>query len=347
MPEKKKLLKYIDQIYENDQITNNGPLVRLLEKKLSIYFGTDNVVLVTNGTIALEIVYKALNLTGNVITTPFSYVATTSSLKWIGADPVFADIDPKSFNINPKQIENISSNVSGIVATHVFGNPCEIEKIENIADQKNLPVVYDASHGFHIQYKNKHLVNYGTVSTLSFHATKVFHTIEGGAIITSDPKIAENARLIRNFGLENGEIKRLGSNGKMSEFQAAMGLCMLDEFPIALSKRQEVYERYEKALSPYVEMQKRRPDTTNNYAYFPILLKDKQTVLKVIAELKNIQADARRYFYPSLNTVDYVNSRSMSVSEDIASRILCLPMHHAVEKDAQKHLISLTLKTIK
>jgi len=246
LPNKKKFIKYVDEIYKNGWVTNNGPMVTLLEKRLSKYLGVKNIVLVSNGTVALEIAYRALAIEGDVITTPFSFVATTSSLVTNGLNPIFTDIDSQTLNMDPRNIENIiTPNTGAIVPVHVFANACEVEKIDALAKKHNLKVVYDAAHAFGVQYKGKSILNYGDVSTLSFHATKLFHSIEGGALIINDDGLVEKARYLINFGIENAEsIPELGTNAKMNEFEAAMGLCMLDEMKFVNKKRKEVFELY-------------------------------------------------------------------------------------------------------
>ena len=219
LPDKEKYKKYIDEIYTNGWITNNGPMVKLLEKRLAKYLDVKNVVLVSNGTVALEIAYRVLGVSGDVITTPFSFVATTSSIVTNGMNPIFADIDSRSLNINSDDIKNkITKNTSAIVPVHVFGNSCEVEKIDEIAKQSNLKVIYDAAHAFGVKYKKNSVLNYGDISTLSFHATKTFHSIEGGALIINDDSLVEKARYLINFGIKNKEeIPELGTNAKMNE----------------------------------------------------------------------------------------------------------------------------------
>ena len=231
LPDKEKYKKYIDEIYENCWVTNNGTLVQKLEKRLAEYLGVKNIVLVSNGTVALEIAYRTLGLKGFVITTPFSFVATTSSLITNQLLPIFADIEKNTFNINPKKIEKlITLNTSAILSVHVFGNACNVEEINKIASKYNLRVIYDAAHAFDVKYKEQSILNYGDISTLSFHATKLFHTIEGGALIINDDELVQKARYLINFGIKNQEeIPHLGTNAKMNEFEAAMGLCVLDD----------------------------------------------------------------------------------------------------------------------
>ena len=248
LPSKEKYKKYIDEIYANGWVTNNGPMVKLLEKRLAQYLGVKNIVLISNGTVALEIAYRTLGIKGDVITSPFSFVATTSSLVTNGLNPIFADIDSQTLNMHPINIEKlITKNTSAIVPVHVFGNACEVEKIEMIANKNNLKLVYDAAHAFGVSHKGTSILNYGDMSTLSFHATKLFHTIEGGALIINDDSLVEKARYLINFGIKNTEeIPELGTNAKMNEFEAAMGLCVLEEMQELNIKRKTVYEFYKK-----------------------------------------------------------------------------------------------------
>ena len=223
LPKRESLDQYIDQIYQSNWVTNNGSLVKLLEKRLAEYLGVKNIVLVSNGTIALEIAYRVLGLRGFVITTPFSFVATTSSLVTNGLLPIFADINPRTFNIDTTKIEQlITPNTSAILPVHVFGNPCDIESIQSIAHRFELKVIYDAAHAFDVQYRGQSILQYGDISTLSFHATKLFHSIEGGALIINDDALVQKARYLINFGIADAEsIPELGTNAKMNEFEAA------------------------------------------------------------------------------------------------------------------------------
>ena len=342
LPNKEKYKKYIDEIYENGWITNNGPLVQRLEKRLAEYLGVKNIVLVSNGTTALEIAYRTLGLKGFVITTPFSFVATTSSLVTNQLLPIFADIDPNSLNLDPKNIENlITPNTSAILPVHVFGNACEVEDIEQIANKHNLKVIYDAAHAFDVKYKDKSILNYGDISTLSFHATKLFHTIEGGALIINDDKLAQKARYLINFGIENAEsIPHLGTNAKMNEFEAAMGLCVLDDIKEIEEKRKIVIENYRKELKGLVQFQKQNENATQNYSYFPVLFRNEDQLLKVQKALNDKQIFPRRYFYPSLDTLEYIEPKQeCKKSREISKRILCLPIFAELGKDAQENII--------
>lgn len=342
LPNKEKFKQYIDQIYERGWLTNNGQLVRELEDRLKDHLGVKHLILVANGSLALQVAYKALGLKGEVITTPFSFVATTSTLVWEGLTPVFADIDPTSFNINPSEIEQkITDKTSAIVPVHVFGNPCDVEAIQAIADKHDLNVVYDAAHAFGVNYREQSVLNYGDISTLSFHATKLFHTIEGGAIITNDDAIAEKARLLINFGITGPTaIESLGINAKMNEFEAAMGLCVLDDIEHIIESRRKVFETYQKELEGIVQFQQFNKCSNNNFAYAPILFEFEQQLLKVEKQLNEAGIYPRRYFYPSLDSLTYLQSADRCpISNDIASRVMCLPIYYGLGKVTQNEII--------
>ena len=349
LPSKEKYQKYVDEIYENGWLTNYGPLVQRLEKRLAEYLGVKNIVLVANGTAALEIAYRTLDLKGSVITTPFSFIATTSSLVTNNLSPIFADIDENTFNLYPKNIEKlITPNTSAILPVHVFGNACKVEEIEEIANKYNLKVVYDAAHAFDIKYKDQSVLNYGDISTLSFHATKLFHTIEGGALIINDDKLAQKARYLINFGIKNQEeIPHLGTNAKMNEFEAAMGLCVLDDIEEIKDKRKVILELYRKELDGLVAFQEQNKNATENYSYFSIIFKSEEDLLKIQKVLNEDDIFPRRYFYPSLDTLEYIEPKqNMPISRDISKRILCLPIYVDFERDAQQLIIDVIKKNL-
>ncbi len=312
-------------------MTNNGPLVQELTSRLEKYLGVENLLLVSNGTLALQVAYKVLGIKGEAITTPFSFVATTSSLVWEGINPIFADIDPETLCIDASKIEEtFTSRTSAIVPVHVFGNTCEISRIEEIAQKHNIKTIYDAAHAFAIKYKGRSVLSYGDASILSFHATKLFHTIEGGAIVFKKKDDYEKARLMINFGIDGPDsIVELGINAKMNEFQAAMGLCVLDGIDSEISERQRLWKYYEKKLiSNNCRLQKRNIHSNNNYMYFPLLLKNKEIMHKIKQRLNDKNINPRRYFYPSLDTLAFVENRnSCPISRDISSKILCLPIY--------------------
>lgn len=327
LPERTKLDAYIDRIYESCWLTNNGQLVKELTERLKEYLGVEHLLLVSNGTLALQVAYRALGITGTALTTPFTFVATTSTLAWEGITPRFVDIDPETFCMDPDLIEeSLTGDTSAIVPVHVFGNACEVERIEEIAKKHNLKVVYDAAHAFGVRYKNESILNYGDAATLSFHATKLFHTIEGGAIVFKEKEALERAKLLINFGITGPEtIDGLGINAKMNEFQAAMGLAVLDSIDYILEKRSEVWHYYREKVKDDFQLQKLNPNATNNYGYFPVLFKNEEELLVSKKKLNDNGINPRRYFFPSLDTMPYLKSREMEISQNISSRILCLP----------------------
>lgn len=347
LPNKEKYQSYIDQIFESGWLTNKGALLQKLEERLANYLGVKHVVCIANGSLAMQVAYKALELKGEVITTPFSFAATTSTLVWEGLAPVFADIHPTCFNLDPNNIEPlITEQTSAIVPVHVFGNPCQVEAIQAIADKHGLKVIYDAAHAFGTDYKDQNgctqsVLNYGDISTISFHATKLFHTIEGGALITNDDKIAEKARLLINFGITGPtSIVSGGTNAKMNEMEAAMGLCVLDEIEFIKTERKRIWQTYQTALTDLVEFQQWNPQSQNNHAYAPVLFEGEEQLLKIEAKLKENDILPRRYFYPSLDTLNYLKTKQKcSESRDIASRILCLPIYPALSEQEQTKII--------
>jgi dTDP-4-amino-4,6-dideoxygalactose transaminase len=263
LPPLEEYSKLVEDIWQRQWLTNNGPLVNELELKLKDYLNIDHLLFVSNGTIALQLAIKALGLSGEIITTPFSYVATTSSIVWEGCKPIFVDIDEKSLNIDPKKIEQaITQETTAILATHVYGNPCDIDAIDAIAEKHDLKVIYDAAHCFGTTYKNKSIFLYGDISTTSFHATKLFHTTEGGAVFTKDPELLKIMSYMRNFGHDGPEkFQGLGINAKNSEFHAAMGLVNLKHIPAILDKRKELSLYYNKKLENFKGSQ---PKLLNN-----------------------------------------------------------------------------------
>lgn len=344
LPNKEKYKKYVDEIYENGWLTNNGPLVQRLEERLAKYLGVKNIVLVSNGTVALEIAYRTLGLKGFVITTPFSFVATTSSLVTNQLLPIFADIDKQTFNVNPKNIEKlITPNTSAILPVHVFGNACKVEEIDQLANKHNLKVIYDAAHAFDVKHKDKSVLNYGDISTLSFHATKLFHTIEGGALIINDDELVQKARYLINFGIKNAEeIPELGTNAKMNEFEAAMGLCILDDIEEIKAKRKQVTDKYKKELNGLVQFQEQNPDATQNYSYFPAVFESEEQLKNVQKVLNEQNIYPRRYFYPSLDTLTYIEPKQeCNISRDISKRILCLPIYAELDKNIQDNIVKI------
>lgn len=331
--------EYLSGIWSRCWLTNHGPLVNELESKLTEYLGADHMLFLTNGTVALQIAIKALNLTGEVITTPFSYVATTSSIVWENCTPVMADIDPETCNIDPESIRGaITDKTTAILATHVYGNACDVEAIEAIAKEHNLKVIYDGAHAFGTRYKGKSLFSYGDISTASFHATKLFHTIEGGAVFTSDPSLLKAMSLLRNFGHTSPTSFALaGINGKNSEFHAAMGLCNLRYIDDILARRKTLCDHYDHLLAGLpISRPRIQQGCDYNYAYYPVMFESEAALLSVMNELEKHSILCRRYFYPSLSTLPYVKNQHTPVCEGIAARVLCLPLYHRLsEQEAE------------
>jgi dTDP-4-amino-4,6-dideoxygalactose transaminase len=337
LPPQNEYQKYLDGIWKRKWLTNNGPLVNEFELKLKDYLKVKHLLFVTNGTIALQIAIKALDLKGEIITTPFSYIATTSSLVWEGCTPIYADIDAASYNIDPNKIEAlITEKTSAILATHVYGNPCDIEAIESIAKRNNLKVIYDAAHCFGVEYKGKSVFEYGDISTTSFHATKLFHTIEGGAVFTKDQKLLKKLAFMKNFGHYGPEnFVEVGINGKNSEFHAAMGLCNLNYIDVILAKRKSDYEYYIKSLKPLnMGLQQINTHANYNYSYFPILFENESITVSVFNRLSDHEIYARRYFYPTLDNASYMSkSKRIPISIDVAKRVLCLPLSYYISRE--------------
>jgi dTDP-4-amino-4,6-dideoxygalactose transaminase len=346
LPPREEYDRYLDGIWKRNWLTNNGPLVNELELKLKDYLEIKHLLFLGNGTIALQIAIKALELKGEIITTPFSYVATTSSIVWEGCTPVFVDIDSDSYNIDPKKIERaITPETSGILATHCFGNPCEIAQIQDIADKHGLKVIYDAAHCFGTKYKGRSIFDYGDVSVTSFHSTKLFHTIEGGAVFTKDPGLLKKMAYMRNFGHDGPDkFYGLGINGKNSEFHAAMGLVNLKYVSeiLASRKRQALY--YQKILGGLrVKFIQLLESNGYNYSYFPILFESEEDLKRTKSELEKHEIFPRRYFYPSLSDLNYVKGSS-PVSDDVASRVICLPLYFDLTHEEQDMIARLMLR---
>jgi len=344
LPARDKLNSYIDGIYKRQWLTNNGQLVQELTQRLEEYLGVTNLLLLANGTLALQIAYRAMGISDLVsrarqeaITTPFTFIATASSLKWEGVQPVFSDIDSSTWCLDPSNIEaSITPNTRAIVPVHVFGNACNVEAIDVIAKKHNLKVVYDASHAFGVKYKSESLLKHGDAATLSFHATKLFHTVEGGAIIFKNKEDFERAKKMISFGISGPDIvSELGINAKMNEFQAAMGLCVLDEIEQIEGDRQRITETYDRLLHGKVQMQSIQNGASWNYAYYPVALKSENQLVKLMTSLRGCDVYARRYFYPSLDNVDFLNTDSTTCpeSQKLSKRIVCLPIYSGLKME--------------
>ena len=349
LPPLEEYTSILKRAWDKGWITNRGELVEELEEKLKEYLRVKNIILTTNGTLPLQIAIKTLKLKGEIITTPFSYVATTSVIVWENCQPVFVDIDPKYLTIDETKIEAaITSKTTGILATHVFGNPCNIEVIDKIAKRYNLKVIYDAAHCFGVKYKNQSIFNFGDISTCSFHSTKLFHTGEGGAIFTNDPLLHKELFYHHNFGHKTLlTFHGLGINAKMSELQAAMGLSIFPYMKTILEERKKVVNYYNEYLD-FTNLQTlmQRENTEWNYSYYPVIFKSEEILSLVQQKLNKEQVFPRRYFYPSLNTLDYTRGEFMPISESIASRILCLPLYVELESHQLTKIVAIINKNI-
>ncbi len=332
LPPINEYMAQVQRAYDNEWITNRGELVLELEEKLKTYLDVSNILITNNGTIPLQIALKLLGNGGEVITTPFSYVATTAAIVWENCTPVFVDIHPEYLTIDETLIEAaITPKTTCILATHVFGNPCNVEEIDRIAKKFNLKVIYDAAHCFGVKYKGKSIFEYGDISTCSFHATKLFHTGEGGAIFCKDDELRHKIFYSHNFG-HNGPIDfyGVGINGKISELQAAMGLSVLPYMDSILGKRKEIIDFYNANIdiSKFGPI-KIRQNTIWNYSYYPVVIEKESLLLELMTKLNEMDIFPRRYFNPSLNTLNFINKPflKMHISESISQRILCLPLY--------------------
>jgi dTDP-4-amino-4,6-dideoxygalactose transaminase len=349
LPPQEEYNKEVARAWDNNWITNRGALVLELEKKIKDYLKSQsNIIATNNGTIPMQIALKMFGGEGEIITTPFSYVATTASIVWEQCTPVFVDIHPQYLTIDETKIEQaITKKTTAILATHVYGNPCNVEVIDKIAKKHNLKVIYDAAHCFGVTYKNKSLFDYGDISTCSFHATKIFHTAEGGAMFCKDQDVYNKLFYSHNFG-HDGPLKfhGLGINGKMSELQAAMGLTVLPNMDFIINERRKVVEHYNNELSNLnLQFLKIRETTGWNYCYYPVIFENEAVLLKVEKALNDNSIYPRRYFNPSLNTLKYINYVNMPVSESISSSVLCLPLYVGLTK-TDLELITNTIKTV-
>jgi len=352
LPDKAKYQAYVDCIFKEGWLTNDGAMVRKLEERLAAFLGVPYLVLTANGTLALQVAAKLLDLSGEVITTPFSFVATASSLVWEGLQPRFADIDARTLNMDPDKVEAlITDQTSAILPVHTFGNLCHPETIDAIAKKHGLKVIYDAAHAFGTSWEGIPCGTFGDVSAFSFHSTKLFHTIEGGAIALPSEEMYRKARLLINFGIAGPErVDSLGINAKMNEFEAAMGLCVLDDVELIIQGRKEVSERYMEAFGAETELSfpSALPGSTPNYSYFPVLFRDEQHMLKVKRAMEAEDIYPRRYFYPSFSGLPYLTDADPTpISDQVAQRILCLPLYHDLPLTDQERIIEILQKHLR
>ena len=344
LPPMAEYMVYLEGVWERAWLTNNGPLVQQLEAELSHYLDDSQVQFTGNGTIALQVAIKTLELSGEIITTPFSYVATTTAILWENCTPIFVDIEDRTFCIDAAKIEAaITPRTTGILATHVYGYPCDVIAIEEIARRHNLKVIYDGAHAFGVRVYGRSLLSYGDLSTCSFHATKLFHTVEGGAIIMKDAELAQKIWLYKSFGHIGDDYFTLGINGKNSEFHAAMGLCNLPRVPGFIEQRRKIAELYTEKLSGVALYYPKARESTMeyNYAYFPVVFESEEIMLKAKDLLASNEVNTRRYFFPSLNKLPYHTGADCPISEDISRRVLSLPFYQELQADDVRRIAAL------
>lgn len=330
LPPIEEYSQILQRAWDSKWITNRGELVLELEEKLKKYLGINFLTITTNGTLPLQIAIKTLELKGEIITTPFSYIASSSCIYWENCKPVYVDIHPEFLTIDETKIEEkITEKTTAILATHVFGNPCHVEAIERVAKKHQLKVIYDAAHCFGVKYNGESIFNYGDVSTCSFHATKIFHTGEGGCMVTNNPELHEKLFFHHNFGHNGPEaFHGLGINAKTSELQAAMGLAVFNHLEEIFEGRKKAVEAYDKFLDfSKISKIKIRENTEWNYHYYPVIFNSEEDLLRVRKVLNEEGIFPRRYFYPSLNTVEYLSGGEAPISESISKRIVCLPLY--------------------
>ena len=341
LPDKQEFFTRVSKIFERDILTNQGPELKELEHRITNFLNVPHFQYLTNGTVAIQLALKALGINeGEVITTPFSFVATTTSILWERCKPVFVDIEPNNFTIDPEKIEAaITERTKAIMPVHVFGYACNVEAIEKIARKHNLKVIYDAAHAFGSWYKGRSLCSFGDISTVSFHATKVFHTIEGGGCIVKDPEIDSALDLLKRFGYTDDCYVCAGINAKQDEFNAAMGNVIFPHIAEIISKRKEIHDIYEEILHGKVRRPSYQEGLTYNYAYYPVIFKDEAQLQCALNFLRSNGIYARRYFYPSLNTLPYIKEHfECPVSEAICSRVACLPLYPDLKHDDAKEI---------
>lgn len=349
LPPKKELYERFDKIYQSGILTNQGPMVLELEDKIKRYLSASYFHYLNNGTLALQLALKALNIIdGEVITTPFTYVATISSILWERATPVFVDIEPRNFTIDVSKIEEkITKKTKAIMPVHVFGYACNVEEIERLARKHNLKVIYDAAHAFGSFYKGKSLVSYGDISTVSFHATKLFHTIEGGGCFTSNEAYSQKIELLKKFGSVGDKQISLGINAKQDEFNAAMGLANLKYIDQIITKRKLICEQYNSKLASSLGRPVIQEGLKYNYAYYPVIFDSEKQLQHTFKILNENKIFPRRYFYPSLNTLPYIkNYCECPISEDISKRIACLPLYVELDNSDVDRISELILSCL-
>jgi dTDP-4-amino-4,6-dideoxygalactose transaminase len=345
--------EYMRQIWDRNWLTNNGPLLIELEDRLKEYLGVKYLSVMSNGTVTLQAALKTLKKKGKIITTPFSYIATTSVILWEDFIPVFVDIDPLTFNADPLKGEGqIDDQTVAILITHCFGVPCDVQKWNEISIRYQIPVIYDAAHAFGVKVNGESILNFGYASSLSFHATKLYHMIEGGALVMGDAEHLREINLRRNFGHDGPDrFSEVGINGKNSEFHAAMGLVNLTHIDQILASRRIQYFRYVENLHSVkdkLQFQKVDDSVTYNYSYFPVLFESESVLLKIFNVLNANDIYPRRYFYPALNSLSFTSKYGAEtpVAKNIASSVLCLPLFHEMTSTQQDFICDIIIRAL-
>lgn len=345
LPPLNEFLPYLEEIWENKTLTNGGPFHQRLEKALSEYLGVDHIALFSNGTLGLITALQAMRVTGEVITTPYSFVATAHSLMWHGNKPVFVDVKSDTLNIDPRKIEAaITPQTTAIMPVHCYGNPCDVAAIQTIADNYNLKVIYDAAHAFGVQLNGESLLRHGDLAVLSFHATKVFNTFEGGAIVCPDAKTKRRIDQLKNFGfVDEVTVVAPGINAKMSEVNAAFGLLQLQHIEGVMTRRAEIDAKYRQAFGEIEGIQclRHAKNQTPNHSYFPILVTSKYALSRdaLYQRLKDNGINARRYFYPLISDFPMYRGlpsaarSNLPVAAQAADQVMCLPIYPALTDD--------------
>lgn len=348
LPPMEDYIKYITQIWDRAYLTNNGPCVRELNKTLKEYLDVENIQYVSNGTLALMLAINALKLENcEIITTPFTYIATTSSIIWQKCHPVFADILPDTLCIDPESVEKlITPETKAILAVHVFGIPCDVVSLGRIAEKHNIKLIYDAAHAFAVKYKGKSILRYGDISTLSFHSTKLFHTVEGGALSSNSKELFDIYEKEMRFGHNGDNHICCGINAKNSEFHAAMGLANMKYIDYIIASRKSVCEHYDAFLRKKLQRPVLPEGTEYNYAYYPVIFENEEILLKVCEKLNAENIYPRRYFYPSINEISYTPDGKCPISSSISRRILCLPLYTDIPIEAVEKTEKIILDTI-
>ena len=357
LPDLEEFLPYLKEIWKEKWLTNNGRFHQEFEKALAEYLGVEYVSLFCNGTSALQIGLQALRITGEVITTPFTFAATTHSIYWNACASVFCDIDPVTLNLNPEKVESlITPQTTAILPVHVFGNPCDVVKLKSIADSYGLKLFYDAAHAFGVEVDGTSILNYGDLSMLSFHATKIFNTFEGGALITNKKSLKKRIDFLKNFGFaDEVTVVAPGVNGKMDEFHSALGLLQLKSIDKEINKAQKITQLYCNSLKgvPGITILPEMARVKYNYSYFPILIDEEEYGLsrdELYNILRNKGIFVRRYFYPlvsqfpSYRNLPSAQKEVLPVAEKISQQVLCLPLYAELEEKIIKQIVGIILK---